>query len=250
MNSGNKQAELYQQAQMLEVNNWGKTLIVAPHQDDESLGCGGVIALVRKNDIPVEVIFTSNGSMSHPNSKQYPSTQLIALREKEALSALGILGVNKDDIYFMRLQDSQVPAKDSTGFDDAVQRFLQLLNVIEPAIILVPWRRDPHKDHRATAAIVQAALLKANKPIRLLEYLIWLWERGEANEFPDATESKLWCVDIEKVKHLKKQAVAAHLSQTTRLIEDDPDGFILSPEVLAHFDRNYELFVEMNEPLL
>ncbi len=245
MDSGNNAVELYSWAKELTTTNWGKTLIIAPHQDDESLGSGGTIALLRQAGVPIEVVFVSDGSMSHPNSKRYPKEKLVALREAEALAALKILGVEDGAVHFMRLQDSQVPNAASEGFEDAVTVFQQLLEGIRPKIILVPWRRDPHKDHRATWQIVQAAISNFNQSIRRLEYLIWLWERGEADEFPKQDEVRLWKVDIAAVADLKQKAILAHTSQTTRLINDDPDGFILSPEVLAHFSGKYELFAEI-----
>jgi hypothetical protein len=42
----------------------------------------------------------------------------------------------------------------------------------------------------------------------------------------------------------KGRAIAAHRSQTTRLIDDDPGGFLLSQIDLAHFDLSYEFFLE------
>src|SRR5689334_3255841 len=40
-------------------------LIISPHQDDEVLGCGGVIGLKREQGIPVQVVFITDGAGSH-----------------------------------------------------------------------------------------------------------------------------------------------------------------------------------------
>ena len=53
------------------VIDWGKTLVVAPHPDDESLGCGGAIVLLRKFGNEVTVLTVSDGALSHPNSKKF-----------------------------------------------------------------------------------------------------------------------------------------------------------------------------------
>ena len=42
----------------------------------------------------------------------------------------------------------------------------------------------------------------------------------------------------------KRRAIAAHCSQTTHLIDDDPAGFLFSQIDLTHFDRPYEFFLE------
>lgn len=238
----------YAHAQWLSDNDlgqFGKTLIIAPHQDDESLGCGGTIALLRKAGIPVHAAFISDGSMSHAHSKKYPYKTLVALRETEAINALQILGVDKQHISFLRLQDSKLPDEQKPDFQEAVYLVKELLLQIQPQTILLPWRRDPHKDHRATWQIVDHAAKEANKSIRKLEYLIWLWERGNVEDLPQTGECKVWKINIEQTLLQKKNAVAAHISQTTSLIDDDPQGFTLSAEVLAHFDKTEEIFIEI-----
>jgi hypothetical protein len=43
---------------------------------------------------------------------------------------------------------------------------------------------------------------------------------------------------------LKQQAIAAYRSQTTNLIDDDPEGFRLTPEMLANFAHPWEVYLE------
>lgn len=226
------------------LKEFGKTLIVAPHQDDESLGCGGTIALLRQLHLPVHVLFVSDGSMSHPNSKAYPTEKLIKLRENESIHALQILDVDQDDITFLHLKDSKLPSIEMPGFDEAVNSIREILLKIKPQTIIIPWQRDPHPDHRSTWQIMHEAINQIDFPVKKLEYLIWLWERANESDLPDPQEHKIWEVNIEQTLVQKKEAIAAHISQTTTLIDDDPEGFILSPEVLAHFDKKTEIFIE------
>ena len=228
----------------VDLKQFGKTLIIAPHQDDESLGCGGTIFLLRKLKIPVHVVFVSDGSMSHPNSKSYPAEELIALRETESINALKILGVESSEISFLRLKDSKLPTSEKDDFVNAVNLMQEVIQNFKPEIVFVPWQRDPHPDHRATWQIVDQVRKNTNSPIRKFEYFIWLWERAGSNDLPKCGECNVWKVNIELAKEHKKQAIAAHISQTTNLINDDPDGFTLSLEVLAHFDKPFEIFIE------
>ncbi len=226
------------------LNNWGRTLVVAPHQDDESLGCGGVIALLRQGQQAVEVVFVSDGSMSHPRSQKYPADARRRLREQEATEALHILGVASSAIHFMRWQDTQVPRLGSKYFEKAVAEMVQHLKRFQPNTILLPWQRDPHCDHRASWEIAQVAAAEVGQHMRMLAYPIWIWELAAAEDWPRPDEVQVWKLDISSVLPDKKAAIAAHLSQTTRLIDDDPEGFILTKEILSHFTHSYEIFLE------
>ena len=226
-----------------ELRTWGRTLVVAPHADDESLGCGGVIALLRQQGQTVSVLFVSDGSMSHPNSKRYPPEARRDLREREALNALKILDVAPADIHFLRLPDTRVPVPASESFTGGVELVHEQLERLGPQTVLVPWRRDPHGDHRATWHLLQAAVARFEMPVRWLEYPIWVWESTQPDDLPTAADGKWFRVDVSRVLPQKRCAIAAHRSQTTPLIDDDPDGFTLSPEMIGHFTQPYEYFL-------
>ena len=108
----------------------------------------------------------------------------------------------------------------------------------------MPWRRDPHQDHRATWQIIMNAAKKINKHIRVLEYFIWLWERAVKGELPEPKEGEIWSINIESETDKKTKAIAAHVSQTTNLIKDDPEGFTLSEHMLANFSGPAEFYFE------
>ena len=226
------------------VRSWGKTLVVAPHPDDESLGCGGAIALLSSFGISVNVLFISDGTGSHPNSVRYPAPVLRDLRESEAQEALSRLGAPAS-AAFLRLKDGAVPGQDAPGFAAAVVSCRAHLADSKPQTILVPWRRDPHPDHRATSQIVQAALDSLTEKPRVLEYPVWAWERAAQEDVPQAHEAQAFRLDISGVSAAKRSAVDAHQSQVTHLIDDDPHGFWLSPEVIAHFERPWEVYLEV-----
>lgn len=221
------------------VRGFGITLIVAPHADDESLGCGGVISLLRKYKQTVYIILLSDGTLSHPNSKEYPAEKLRDLREKELLDAALILGVPKENIIFCRYQDRKVPSIDDVDFERAVKNISKTLDILKPQSIFVPWRRDPHPDHQAAFQIISAAETLSAK---IYEYPIWLEQLGEAVDEPTDAESIPFCLNISNVLEIKKRAISQHRSQITDLIGDDPGGFRLSYEMLSQFHVPYETF--------
>ena len=227
------------------VKSWSKTLIVAPHPDDESLGCGGAIALLRKFDCEVIVLVISDGTLSHPNSKKFPPPVLRDLREKEILAALEILGVSAaDKTTFLRYRDRSVPNENSENFASAVEICAGYLTEHSPATILLPWRRDPHPDHCASNQIIRGAKSHSGLKARLIEYPIWLWELATTADAPQQGEAKAWRLDIAPVTLQKQRAIAAHQSQITDLIDDDPAGFRLTPETLANFADAWEIYLE------
>jgi LmbE family N-acetylglucosaminyl deacetylase len=221
----------------------GSALVVAPHPDDETLGCGGAIALLRALGSPVHVLVISDGTLSHPRSLKYPAPRLQALREAETREAMCTLGVDETDVTFLRLQDGSIPTTPSPGMRKAVERSRAWLDALLPKTIFLPWRFDPHPDHRATWKLIHTALVDRNHSPRVIEYPIWDWdpEQGDLTTFNQVTA---WRLDIRPVLETKLRAIAAYRSQTTNLIDDDPEGFQLTPEMLANFARPWEVYLE------
>ncbi|MEO6685962.1 MAG: PIG-L deacetylase family protein [Dyadobacter sp.] len=228
----------------VKVEEFGSSLIVAPHPDDETLGCGGTVALMRKNGIPVHFLFVSDGSMSHPNSKKYPAKRLTKVREKEAKNAVLTLGGQVDHMEFLRLKDTKVPHEHDNQFEETVQKIVKIIDEIEPQSVFVPWQKDPHPDHQATWKIMSEAVNRAKIKPRFIEYPIWLWELGNPKDLELLDRMKKFTVNIEDTLGMKNKALAAHTSQVTHMIDDDPEGFMLTPQVIAHFDIPRELFFE------
>ena len=110
-----------------------------------------------------------------------------------------------------------------------------------PQTILVPWRRDPHPDHRAAYSLIKAA---SDNSTKIIEYPIWLWEVAESADAPRFGEVAAKRIDISRVFEKKQQAIRAHASQTTDLIDDDPHGFRLTDDILANFAETYEVYLE------
>ena len=229
-----------------EALSLGATAVLAPHPDDESLGCGGLLALLADAGAPTRVVVVTDGCRSHPNSASYPPDRLRALREAEARAAVAALGLDADAVTFLRHPDCGLPGEGSEAFEAAADGLAEAIEGVET--VLVPWRRDPHCDHVGTWALACAAAARMDEPPRWIEYPVWAWPKAESEVAPQDGEARVWRLDITPVLDRKRAAVAAHRSQTTGLIGDDPDGFTLEPDVLAHFDRPWELFLETPRP--
>lgn len=223
-------------------------LIVAPHPDDETLGCGGAIALLRERSYPVHVWVISDGTKSHPNSRRYPAAALRALRAGETRTALTHLGIADTAITFWDLPDGAVPLPEQPEFALAVERCQAQLIDLAPSLILLPWRYDPHPDHRASWWLLQGAMAELDYSPRLLEYPIWDWDPAQRQPLPQGIQ--VWRLDISSVLARKVQAMTAYRSQITDLIDDDPSGFRLTPDMLAPFQQPWEMYLEASKAAL
>ncbi|RZJ02563.1 MAG: PIG-L family deacetylase [Brevundimonas sp.] len=209
-----------------------RLLVVAPHPDDESLGCGGLIHAFVRDGRAVTVAFVTDGGASHPGSLAWSRRRLAARRRDEALDALQALGLSRADGLFLDLPDSDMPAPGSAADRVACDRLAALVRAFDPDLTLLPWRRDPHRDHRDAWRLGRVALAATGSSSGVLEYAVWLDELGAPADRPRPQEADAVVFDVTSGLAAKRAAVAAHLSQTTALIEDDPTGFRLAEATL------------------
>jgi LmbE family N-acetylglucosaminyl deacetylase len=226
------------------VTNGKPALILAPHADDESLGCGGFIAAASAAGHPPFVLILTDGTGSHPNSRAYPSFRLKGLREQEALNAVSILGLPPGRLGFLGLRDTAAPME-GNGFDAAVAAILSFAERAEAACILSPWQHDPHCDHLAAHLMASAAVARCR--LRHLAYPIWGWTLPPDTRLPGPVPHGMR-LDITDYLAAKRRAIAAHASQYGGLIQDDADGFQLPSDLLDIFNRPYETFLTLHEP--
>jgi LmbE family N-acetylglucosaminyl deacetylase/phospholipid N-methyltransferase len=220
----------------------GPSLVLSPHPDDESLGCGGMIALLREKGIPVHVAFITDGGASHPNSLQFPPHKLAALRKQEATAACKVLGVDDDALYFFEQPDGNLSESLAEKSVILVEKLAKIIEKWKFKSLFIPYKKDAHDDHRATWKLAQLAMQQSNHKLTCIEYPIWLWKNGKKADYPDLSEYNFFRLNISGVNERKKSAIAAHRSQVTRFIDDDPEGFCLTPELLEPFLGNEEYF--------
>lgn len=222
----------------------GTALVVAPHPDDESLGCGGLIAEACARGRPPVVAVLTDGTMSHPSSPSHPAPKLKARREAETRAAVAALGLPPDRLHFLGFPDSQAP-QEGPGFAAAAERLAELARSHRADSILATWEHDPHRDHVAAHAIAREAARLTGA--RLVSYPVWGWTLPADRPLPDRG---LLGARLDVARHLpaKRRAIAAHASQLPGGITDDPNGFHLGPDMLALHDRAFEVFLFPPEP--
>lgn len=152
-------------------------LAVAPHPDDEAIGCGGTLALAAA---PAVVFLTAD-----------------SLRRAEAEASVERLGAGRVD--FLGLRDGAL----ADDVEDGAAELARIVREVAPACVLVPYPLDRHPDHNAAARLVARSL-------EGIETRIWcyeVWSPLDPNRL----------VDITAVAGAKREAIGLHASQCAGL---------------------------------
>lgn len=215
----------------------GTVLVVSPHPDDETLGCGLAIAAAIAAGRDVLILLTTDGEASHPGSRSVGKDALRRIRRGELETALAILsGGQEVPILTLGLPDGRsAPCMIAGERLDALVRSLRLRDIRS---VWTTWRRDPHIDHR-TAAVLARRLANA------LEADLWsypIWGRF-LPAAPETRDLRRFACPSEDLADRKRRALAAYRSQFDNLIDDDTEGFIMPLAILAHFASFDEIFI-------
>lgn len=175
-----------------------KVIVLAPHMDDEVLGCGGTIARHVTAGSDVSVIFLTDGRYggvaSQPADGREGAQDLVGIRKAEARRAAQILGVRT--VTFLDAEDSRL------RFDTLVAgRLREILERDRPDIVYLPFFLERHPDHRAANAVLLAATRGSALRFECRGYEVW------TPLFPNCL------VRIDEVIDLKRQALECYQSQ-------------------------------------
>ena len=217
-------------------------VLLSPHPDDESLGAGGLIAASCAAGQRAEVVVITDGAGSHPHSKAYPPQRLIELRQAEIEAAGSLLGLTPDHVRHLGLPDTGAPSS-GPAFEAAVKTIAELCLKVGARSLFVTWDGDPHCDHEATARMARAVRQQMPE-LKLWAYPIWGWHLNPALPL-DRVPPTGFRLDILPWQAVKRSAIAAHVSQMTALIDDDPEGFRFTETTLAPFLGRFEYFIEV-----
>ncbi len=214
-------------------------LILAPHADDESLGCGGLIAQACAAGETVYVAILTDGTGSHPNSQVFPPARLKALRERETADAVATLGLQSDHLSFLEYTDALAPLS-GRPLMRAAERLAEYVRARGIATVCASWKSDPHCDHIAAYRI--AAQASRLTKFRHLSYAVWGWTLP-GSTWLQRSLIEGFRLDISDSLNVKRQAIACHRSQMTSMISDVPTGFQVPQQLLDICNRPFETFL-------
>lgn len=174
-----------------------RLLVLAPHPDDEVIGCGGLVAQHLAEGRPVRVVIATDGAEADAattDRDHYRRT-----REQESRHGLDALG-GVDDLHFLGFPDRSLDGR-------VAEALAEHLRAFQPDLVLVPSPIEIHPDHHALAnALIDVVQGDERLFAELAMTRVAFYEVGQPLR-PNAI------VDITDVADKKYAAIAAHASQ-------------------------------------
>lgn len=206
------------------------TLVIAPHPDDETLGCGGLIARLCASGAKVRVVAVTDGENAYPDDAlRDDETETRGTRAREQMAALAKLGAGAVEVYRLGLTDSGVGGQEE-----------ELVALLEPLVtgathVIAPWPQDFHPDHEACGRAAQRVARACGA--RLTYWFFWTWHRGTVELLDGLALVRLSLSEDEQRR--KREALACHGSQLAHA----EGGPILPEDLREPAYRPFEVYL-------
>lgn len=173
----------------MTIQKEDRLLIVAPHPDDESIGCGGLLALYGRQ---CDVLLLTDGRKGKSKKRESCSDdEIIETRLNELKNAVALCGINK--LITLNIPDSQTKKYKKRIFQTDLKEY---------DYIFVPNVYEAHPDHHTACKCVKRMRLLGKTKAKIYEYEVWTPLR-----------SIDWLLDISSVDDKKRQMIEQHASQ-------------------------------------
>lgn len=176
-----------------------RVIVLAPHMDDEVLGCGGTLARHVRAGSDVQVVFLTDGrrggaALKSPDGTAMRAQDVVSARKTEAHRAQQVLGVRA--LTFLDAEDSRLGSDAHVGM-----RLREILLREKPDIVYLPFFMEAHPDHRAANSVLKAAALGTSLDFECRGYEVWT----------PLFANCLVCID--ETIEIKRQALRCYCSQ-------------------------------------
>lgn len=172
-----------------------RALVIAPHQDDEAIGCGGAVLKHIEAGGDVRIVLVQDGGGAE-NTIGITRQKLIEMRERESRASARLMGC--DEPSFLRF-----PSVSAETVKDVADRLTAILAEYSPTAIFSPWVLDNHQEHMFTAKALAMAL--SRQPVRAQVYSYEVWGLCIPNT----------AVALDSVIERKTACINCFTSQTT-----------------------------------
>jgi len=139
-------------------------LVVAPHQDDEAIGCGGAVALQVRASGAASIVILQDGADGHAELGMERRT-LSELRNQESRYAASVAGLENPCFFGFADLEADAPL--------ATEQLHSILFNRRVDAVFVPFPFDAHPDHLAANYILRDALASIPWNVRVFGYEVW-----------------------------------------------------------------------------
>lgn len=172
----------------------GRVLIVAPHPDDEVLGCAGLIQHLLQHGISPLVIVVTDGDgfnaairLKLREVRINPQDRVLfaTMRRTETLSALKLLGLPPSHVVFLGFSERTLAESWLLkGDSQPIQALAEWMEGWQPTTVVLPSRYDDHPIHAVVCSLGWAALAELKEMHRLRQIPRVLEVLVHYGEFP------------------------------------------------------------------
>ncbi len=135
-----------------------RILVFAPHEDDEMIAAGGLIAESIKAGASIRVIIVTDGNKYGMKRFRY----------RESVNAGKIIGLSKEKITFWNFKDGHL-FKEA---NEMIRRMVIEISAFKPSIIVFPSPIDYHRDHSTLGTAISSYLKGESWKGTKLQYLV------------------------------------------------------------------------------
>ncbi len=266
------------------LDSHDRILIFAPHPDDETVGTGGLIQQALEKNIPVHIVFLTNGDFNEwsfmiyrerPVIKREAVLKMGEIRHDEAVKACDVLGVSENNLTFLGYPDygtqeiwcrhwNEAPPYESflTGAkevpysnsfrpgapykgEEILKDIKKIIKDFKATKIFVTHGADNHPDHRAFYLFARLSLMELGMDIPVYPYLV------HYNKWPDPRkyrpEEFLYPPDSLADRAEWKQLLLSSpvLSLKVKALKEHKTQYEANTDYLLSFMRPDELFGDM-----
>jgi len=183
-----------------------KILIIAPHMDDEVLGCGGVIVKHKAKGDKVNVVFIAHRVYNHKFDEKRND-----IEKSSALKVKSVLGY--DDAVFLDLPDERLDGV----LQDIIIPVENYFFKMKPAVVYIPFRGDNNQDHRAVFDAARVVLRPAETPF--IEEVYMYETPSSTEQSPPLLENAFlpnYYVNIKNIIAVKIKALGCYESESRK----------------------------------
>jgi N-acetylglucosamine malate deacetylase 1 len=210
----------------------GPVVVLAPHPDDETLGCGGVIATRAHEGRRVVVVVLTDGRalLRRFGITREPSeVEVSRMRKDETRRAVRILTDGRGEVVFLDVENEQLVAKR----EETTRALTALLKELNPAELYVPSPFEGHAEHVATNGMATAACAASGACGDIFEFVVTLKRGTEVATLP---RRQVW-VDVSAQRAREREALAQFRSHLD----------VISPQLPKPFEANYNRYLTDRE---